>query len=52
MEGRDEFPRRYRPGHCVVCDLTEVEAWLADREQQAGSDPVEGPDVGLTRPVR
>jgi len=55
MERRGEFPRRYPlTRRCVVWDLAEVEAWLADRKQQAGSDPVEGPDVGLrrTRPVR
>jgi len=55
MEKRGEFPRRYPlTRRCVVWDLAEVEAWLADRKRQADPEPVEGPDVNLrrARPVR
>lgn len=55
MERRGEFPRRYPlTRRCVVWDLAEVEAWLAERKQQASPQPVEGPDVSLrrARPVR
>lgn len=54
MEQRGEFPRRYALSpRCVVWDLAEVEAWLAQRRAR----PVERarpPDVRLrkTRPVR
>ena len=39
MERRGEFPRRYPlTRRCVVWDLAEVQAWLADRKQQADQD--------------
>ena len=55
MEKRGEFPRRYPlTRRCVVWDLAEVEAWLAQRRETASREAVEGPDVSLrkTRPVR
>jgi prophage regulatory protein len=54
MEQRGEFPKRYALSpRCVVWDLAEVEAWLAERRAR----PVErarAPDVRQrrTRPVR
>lgn len=54
MEQRGEFPRRFALGpRCVVWDLREVEAWLAERRAR----PVQRaapPDVHLrkTRPVK
>lgn len=53
MEQRGEFPRRFALGpRCVVWNLAEVEAWLAERR----SRPIERakpPDVRQrrTRPV-
>ncbi len=57
MERRGEFPRRFAlTRRCVVWDLGEIEAWLAERKRAAdgpAADPVEGPDVRTrrTRPV-
>lgn len=54
MEQRGEFPNRYALSpRCVVWNLAEVEAWLAERRAR----PIErarAPDVRLrrTRPVR
>ncbi|WP_200957956.1 helix-turn-helix transcriptional regulator [Sphingomonas sp. Root710] len=54
MEQRGEFPRRYAlSSRCVVWDLAEVEAWLAERRAK----PVQRapfPDVALrkARPVK
>ncbi len=58
MERRGEFPRRFAlTRRCVVWDLAEVEAWLADRKRkgEAGvQDRAPAPDVRdrKTRPVR
>jgi prophage regulatory protein len=57
LEQRGEFPRRFNlTARCVVWDLGEVEAWLADRRlaseaAQLGRAPF--PDVRKrrTRPV-
>ena len=54
MEQRGEFPKRYALSpRCVVWNLAEVEAWLAERRAR----PIErarAPDVRdrRTRPVR
>jgi prophage regulatory protein len=54
MEQRGEFPKRYALSpRCVVWNLAEVEAWLAERRAR----PIErarAPDVRQrrTRPVR
>lgn len=58
MERRGEFPRRFSlTRRCVVWDLGEVEAWLAERRRAAdtaAARPAEGPDVRTrrARPVR
>lgn len=58
MERRGEFPRRFSlTRRCVVWDLGEIEAWLAQRKhaaQDPSANPAEGPDVRIrrTRPVR
>lgn len=57
MERRGDFPRRFALSpRCVVWDLAEVEAWLAQRreERQRSLATVQHPDVRLrcTRPVR
>lgn len=58
MERRGEFPRRFSlTRRCVVWDLGEIEAWLAQRKRAAqdpSTDPAEGPDVRTrrARPVR
>ncbi len=59
MEKRGDFPRRFSlTRRCVVWDLGEVEAWLAERKRAADDVPerqiAEGPDVRTrrTRPVR
>ena len=57
MEQRGDFPRCFALSpRCVVWDLAEVEAWLAERRQQrhASTSAVQHPDVRLrrTRPVR
>lgn len=57
MERRGDFPRRFALSpRCVVWDLAEVEAWLAERkrDQQAVLSGVQHPDVRLrrARPVR
>jgi prophage regulatory protein len=58
MERRGEFPRRFSlTRRCVVWDLGEIEAWLAQRKRAAHtaqSEAVEGPDVRTrrARPVR
>lgn len=53
MEQRGEFPLRFQlTPRCVVWDLGEVEAWLAERRQASrGSarSPAHGPDVRLRR---
>ena len=54
MEQRGEFPRRYALSpRCVVWDLAEVEAWLAERRAKPVAR-APGPDVKLrkARPVR
>ena len=54
MEQRGEFPRRFALSpRCVVWDLGEVEAWLADRRAKPLTN-LPHPDVGLrkTRPVK
>lgn len=54
MEQRGEFPRRYALSpRCVVWDLAEVEAWLAERRAKPVAR-APGPDVKLrkTRPIR
>jgi prophage regulatory protein len=54
MEQRGQFPRRYALSpRCVVWDLAEVEAWLAQRRARP-VDRAQPPDVRLrkTRPVR
>jgi len=58
MEQRGEFPLRFQlTPRCVVWDLAEVEAWLAERRQASrggARPPAHGPDVRLrrARPVR
>lgn len=57
MKRRGDFPRRFALSpRCVVWDLSEVEAWLAQRrqERQPGPSSVQHPDVRLrrARPVR
>lgn len=58
MERCREFPRRFSlTRRCVVWDLGEIEAWLAQRKRAsagAAGETVEGPDVRTrrTRPVR
>jgi len=58
MERRGEFPRRFSlTRRCVVWDLGEIEAWLAQRKHASAKAPdqtVQGPDVRTrrTRPVR
>ena len=58
LEKRGEFPRRFAlTRRCVVWDLGEIEAWLAERKQAANAPsahPAEGPDVRdrRRRPVR
>ena len=52
MERRGDFPRRFALSpRCVVWDLAEVEAWLAQRrqERQAALATVQHPDVRLRR---
>jgi len=54
MERRGEFPRCFNlTPRCVVWDLAEVEAWIADRKQSPRVGILK-PDVSLrkTRPVR
>ena len=58
MEQRGEFPRRFAlTPRCVVWDLAEVEAWLAERLSKARRSSVDRaphPDVRQrkARPVR
>lgn len=58
MEKRGEFPRRFNlTPRCVVWDLAEVEAWLAERRlasKQAQIKRAPSPDVRQrkTRPVK
>jgi prophage regulatory protein len=57
MEQRGDFPRRFAISpRCVVWDLAEVDAWLAERRQErdAPTSAVQHPDVRhrRTRPVR
>lgn len=58
MERRGEFPRRFNlTPRCVVWDLGEVEAWLAERKRASQADLVDrapSPDVRQRkyRPVR
>ena len=58
MERRGEFPRRFNlTPRCVVWDLGEVDAWLAERKRASHTDLVEKapcPDVRQRkyRPVR
>ena len=58
MEQRGEFPRRFAlTPRCVVWDLAEVEAWLAERLSKARRPTVDRaphPDVRQrrTRPVK
>lgn len=58
MEKRGEFPRRFNlTPRCVVWDLAEVEAWLAERRlasEQAQIKRAPSPDVRQrkTRPVK
>jgi prophage regulatory protein len=54
MEQRGEFPRRYALSpRCVVWDLAEVEAWLAERRAKPIAR-AQSPNVRLrkARPVR
>lgn len=54
MEQRDEFPRRFALSpRCVVWNLAEVEAWLAERRARP-IKRAQSPDVRRrrTRPVR
>ena len=54
MEQRGEFPRRFALSpRCVVCDLSEVEAWLASR-RSAPIPRAQPPDVThrRSRPVK
>ncbi|WP_174502309.1 AlpA family transcriptional regulator [Acidiphilium sp. C61] len=58
MEQRGEFPRRFAlTARCVVWDLAEIEAWLAERRRasdSASTPRAPHPDVRQrrTRPVR
>jgi prophage regulatory protein len=58
MEQRGEFPRRFAlTTRCVVWDLAEVEAWLAERRratESAATRRAPHPDVRkrLSRPVK
>lgn len=58
MEKRGEFPRRFNlTPRCVVWNLAEVEAWLAERRlasEQAQIKRAPSPDVRQrkTRPVK
>ncbi|MFA6967967.1 helix-turn-helix transcriptional regulator [Bosea sp. (in: a-proteobacteria)] len=58
MEQRGEFPQRfYLTSRCVVWDLSEVEAWLAERRRVSHTKAVTRapiPDVQLrkTRPIK
>lgn len=46
MERRGEFPRRFPLARrCVVWDLTEVEAWLAERQRNAKPGVPSQPDI-------
>ncbi len=54
MEQRDEFPRRFLlTPRCVVWDLAEVEAWLAQRRSKP-IRPAPPPDVRkrISRPAQ
>ncbi len=54
MERKGDFPRRFLlTPRCVVWDLAEVEAWLAQRRARP-IPPAAGPDVKLrrSRPVK
>lgn len=54
MEQRGEFPRRYALSpRCVVWNLAEVEAWLADRRTRPVAR-AKSPDVRLrkSRPLK
>jgi prophage regulatory protein len=54
MEQRGEFPRRFALSpRCVVWNLAEVEAWMAERRARP-IERAQPPDVRrrLTRPVR
>ncbi|MFC3068423.1 helix-turn-helix transcriptional regulator [Phenylobacterium soli] len=56
LEQRGDFPRRFNLTHrCVVWDLAEVEAWLAERRAKSQDLPkATPPDVRRrrTRPVK
>jgi prophage regulatory protein len=55
MEQRGDFPKRfYLTPRCPVWDLGEVNAWLAARQEKAGSVNPPHPDVRRrkVRPVR
>jgi prophage regulatory protein len=58
MEQRGEFPRRFfLTSRCVVWDLAEVEAWIAERRRISDAESIRRaptPDVRKrkTRPVR
>ena len=58
LEQQGRFPRRfYLTARCVVWDLDEVEAWLAERRAASATGPLPAtpvPDVALrrTRPVK
>jgi prophage regulatory protein len=58
MEQRGEFPRRFfLTSRCVVWDLAEVEAWIAERRRVSDAASIRRaptPDVRKrkTRPVR
>ncbi|MBV9509316.1 MAG: AlpA family phage regulatory protein [Caulobacteraceae bacterium] len=58
LEQRGEFPRRFNlTPRCVVWDLAEVEAWVAERRrasEEAAFAKAPHPDVRQrrTRPVR
>jgi prophage regulatory protein len=58
LEQRGEFPRRFfLTPRCVVWDLAEVEAWVADRRRASDAALIQraaGPDVRRrkTRPVK
>lgn len=58
LEQRGEFPRRfYLTPRCVVWDLAEVEAWVADRRRASDAalfQRAPAPDVRRrkTRPVK
>jgi len=56
LEQRGEFPRRFNlTPRCVVWDLAEVEAWIADRQRASANRgrSTPHPDVRLrkSRPV-